>query len=59
MVVPFQVLFEPFVRRVFLLDVEPRQIRLGVLGARLVLCRFPWSSLDLGNRLFNDPVYKR
>jgi len=59
MVVPFEVLFESFVRRVFLLDVQPRQVRLGVLGARLVLCRFPWSRLDLGNRLFNHPVDKR
>ena len=59
MIVPFEVLFEPFVRRVFLLGVQPRQVRLGVLGARLVLCRFPWSRLDLGNRLFNHSVYKR
>ena len=59
MVVSFEVLFESFVRRVFLLDVEPRQVRLGVFCARLVLCRFPWSRLDFGNRLFNDPVDKR
>jgi len=58
-IVPFEVLFEPFVRRVFLLDVEPCQIRLGVLGTRLVLSRFPWSSFDLGNRLFNHPIDKR
>jgi len=58
-VVPFEVLLEPFVRRVFLLDVEPRQVRLGVLGARLVLRRFPWSRLDLGNRLFNHSIDKR
>ena len=59
MIVPFQVLFESFVRRVFLLDVKPRQIRLGVFGARLVLSRFPWSRLDIGNRLFNDSINKR
>ena len=59
MVVPFQVLFEPFVRRVFLLDVEPRQVRLGVLGSRLVFRRFPWSRLDLGSRFFDDSVDKR
>jgi len=59
MIVPFEVLFEPFVSRVLLLDVQPRQVRLGVFGARLVLCRFPWSRLDLGNRLFNHPVDKR
>jgi len=59
MIVPFEVLFEPFVSRVFLLDVKPSQVRLGVLGARLVLCRFPWSRLDLGNRLFNNSVDKR
>jgi len=58
-VVPFQVLFESFVRRVFLLDVKPRQVRLGVFCARLVLCRFPWSRLDFGNRLFNNPINKR
>jgi len=59
MVVPFEVLFEPFVRSVFLLDVQPCQVRLGVLCACLVLCWFPWSRLDFGNRLFNDPVNKR
>ena len=58
MVVAFQVLLEPFVRCVFLLDVEPRQVRLGVLCACLVLSRFPWSRLDFGNRLFNHPVDK-
>jgi len=40
MVVPFEVLLESLVCRVFLLDVEPCQVRLGVLGSRLVLCRF-------------------
>jgi len=59
MVVPFEVLFESFVRSVFLLDVEPRQVRLGVLGARLVLCWFPWSGLDFRGRLFDDPIYER
>ena len=59
MVVPFQVLFESLVRRVFLLDVEPCQVRLGVLGSRLVFRRFPWSRLDLGSRFFNDSVDKR
>ena len=59
MIVPFHVLFESFVRRVFLLDVQPCQVRLGVLGARLVLCRFPWSCLDFGNRLFNHSINKR
>jgi len=59
MIVPFEVLFEPLVRRVFLLDVQPRQVRLGVLGACLVLRRFPWSRLDLSNRLFNNSVDKR
>ena len=59
MVIPFEVLLKSFVRRMFLLDVQPRQVRLGVLGARLVLRRFPWSRLDLGNRLFNDPINKR
>ena len=59
MVIPFQVFFESLVRRVFLLDVKPRQVRLGVLGARLVLGGFPWSSLDLCNRLFDDSIYKR
>jgi len=59
MVVSFEVLFETFVRRVFLLDVQPRQVRLGVLGARLVFCRFSWPSLDFCGRLFDDPVDKR
>ena len=58
-VIPFQVLFEPFVRRVFLLDVKPRQIRLGVFGARLILCRFPWSRLDFCGWFFDDSVDKR
>jgi len=59
MIVPFEVLFEPFVSRVFLLDVQPCQVRLGVLGTRLVLGRFPGSRLDLGSRLFNHPVDER
>ena len=59
MVVPFEVLFEPFVRRVFLLDVEPCEIRLGVLGARLVLCRFSRSGLDFCSRFFDHSVDKR
>ena len=59
MVVPFEVLFESLICRVFLLDVKPCQIRLGVFGARLVLRRFPWSRLDLGSRLFNNPINKR
>ena len=58
MVIPSKVLCESFISRVLLLDDKPCQVRLGVLGARLILGRFPWSGLDLGNRLFNDPVYK-
>lgn len=59
MIVPFEVLFESFVCRVFLLDEEPRQVRLGVLGTRLVLRRFPWSRLDFCSWFFNDPVDER
>jgi len=59
MIVPFEVLLKSFVCRVFLLDEEPCQVRLGVLGTRLVLGRFPWSRLDFCSWFFNHPVDKR
>lgn len=59
MIVPLQVFFESFVCHVFLLDVKPRQIRFGILGSCLVLCRFSWTSLHFGSRLLNDSVDER